>query len=44
VLTYVFAKTELGDCADAFVMLAKNTSITGQNIHVGEFWHSRPPR
>ncbi|KAK0792708.1 hypothetical protein LTR75_011413 [Friedmanniomyces endolithicus] len=27
-------ETELGDCADAFVMLAKNTSITGQNIQV----------
>ncbi|KAF2770131.1 NAD(P)-binding protein [Teratosphaeria nubilosa] len=27
-------ETDLEDCADAFVMLAKNTSITGQNIHV----------
>lgn len=30
-------ETELGDCADAYVMLAKNTSITGQNIHVGKY-------
>ncbi|EMC97451.1 hypothetical protein BAUCODRAFT_452831 [Baudoinia panamericana UAMH 10762] len=27
-------ETELGDCADAYVMLAKNTSITGQNVQV----------
>ncbi|TKA27137.1 hypothetical protein B0A50_04474 [Salinomyces thailandicus] len=27
-------ETELGDCADAFVMLAKNTSITGENLRV----------
>ncbi|WPH01013.1 Hypothetical protein R9X50_00384700 [Acrodontium crateriforme] len=27
-------ETDLEDCADAFIMLAKNTSITGQNIHV----------
>ncbi|KAK5107908.1 hypothetical protein LTR62_000568 [Meristemomyces frigidus] len=27
-------ETELGDCADAYIMLARNTSITGQNIHV----------
>ena len=26
--------TDLGDCADAFVMLAKNGSITGQVITV----------
>lgn len=27
-------ETELGDCADAYVMLAKNTSITGENLRV----------
>ncbi|KAH9828363.1 cis-1,2-dihydro-1,2-dihydroxynaphthalene dehydrogenase [Teratosphaeria destructans] len=27
-------ETDLEDCADAFVMLAKNTSMTGQNVHV----------
>ena len=29
-------QTELGECADAYIMLAKNTSMTGQNIQVGE--------
>lgn len=28
--------TDLSDCADAFVMIAKNTSMTGQKISVGE--------
>lgn len=28
-------KTDMGDCADIYISLAKNTSITGQNIHVG---------
>ncbi|KAI7548552.1 hypothetical protein KC343_g18403, partial [Hortaea werneckii] len=27
-------ETDLGECADAFVMLAKNTSITGENLRV----------
>ncbi|KAK5133959.1 hypothetical protein LTR08_007079 [Meristemomyces frigidus] len=27
-------RTELGDCADAYVMLARNTSITGENLRV----------
>ncbi|KAK5688834.1 hypothetical protein LTS10_000812 [Elasticomyces elasticus] len=34
-------ETELGDCADAYIMLAKNTSITGQNIHVDT--NTEPP-
>jgi NAD(P)-dependent dehydrogenase (short-subunit alcohol dehydrogenase family) len=29
-------ETDLGDCADAFVMLARNGSITGQAVSVGE--------
>ncbi|KAL1623696.1 hypothetical protein SLS56_008145 [Neofusicoccum ribis] len=29
-------ETDLDDCANAFVMLAKNTSITGAKIQVGE--------
>jgi NAD(P)-dependent dehydrogenase (short-subunit alcohol dehydrogenase family) len=39
-------ETDLGDCADAFVMLARNGSITGQAVQVGEsicafsFWGS----
>jgi hypothetical protein len=28
--------TDLVDCASAYVMLAKNTSMTGQKIQVGE--------
>ncbi|KJX99917.1 short chain dehydrogenase/reductase like protein [Zymoseptoria brevis] len=27
-------ETELGECADAFIMIAKNTSMTGQEIHI----------
>jgi len=27
-------ETDMGDCADIYISLAKNTSITGQNIHV----------
>ncbi|KAK5114986.1 hypothetical protein LTR85_010024 [Meristemomyces frigidus] len=27
-------ETKLGDCADAYVLLAKNTSITGENLRV----------
>jgi len=26
--------TKLDDCADVYVMLAKNTSMTGQNVQV----------
>lgn len=29
--------TDLQDCADAYVMLAKSTSMTGAKIQVGEF-------
>jgi len=32
--------TDLNDCADAFVMIAKNTSMTGQKIAVGEWCHN----
>lgn len=32
-------QTDLGDCADAYVMVAKNTSMTGQNIQVGKEVH-----
>lgn len=28
-------KTDLDDCADAYVALAKNSSMTGQNIQIG---------
>ena len=31
-----FLKTFLDDCADAFIMLAKNNSVTGQQIVVGK--------
>ena len=30
-------ETDLNDCANAFVMIAKNASMTGQKIQVGEF-------
>jgi hypothetical protein len=29
-------ETEISECADAYVMIAKNTSMTGQRIAVGE--------
>ena len=29
-------ETEIDQCADAFVMIAKNTSMTGQRISVGK--------
>lgn len=29
-------QTDLEDCADAFVAAAKNSSMTGQNIQIGE--------
>ena len=28
-------QTDLDDCADAFIMAAKNSSLTGQNIQIG---------
>ena len=30
------AQTKLEDCADTYVAVAKNTSLTGQEIQVGE--------
>ena len=30
-------ETDLNDCANAFAMIAKNTSMTGRRIQVGEF-------
>jgi hypothetical protein len=33
-ITCVTSQTDLQDCADMFVSLAKNTSITGQHIQV----------
>jgi len=30
-------ETFLQDCADAFVMLAKNTSMTGAKVQVGKW-------
>lgn len=30
-------ETNLNDCPNAFVMIAKNASVTGQKIYVGEF-------
>ena len=35
-------ETDLEDCADAFVSIAKNSSMTGQKIAVGKI--SRLPR
>ncbi|GAB7356306.1 hypothetical protein MBLNU459_g7104t1 [Dothideomycetes sp. NU459] len=35
-------ETMLGDCADVYVMVAKNTSMTGQNIQVGKQSVVRP--
>ena len=28
--------TDIGDCADMFVAIAKNTSMTGQRVTVGK--------
>lgn len=28
--------TDLDDCADAFIMLAKNSSMTGTKVQIGE--------
>jgi len=33
-------ETEIDQCADAFVMIAKNTSMTGQRISVGKRFFS----
>lgn len=30
-------KTDLNDCADLFIAVAKNSSMTGQSIVVGKF-------
>lgn len=30
-------ETELGDCAQAYVDIARNTSMTGQAVHVGKW-------
>lgn len=30
-------QTDLEDCADAFVAAARNSSLTGQNIQIGEY-------
>lgn len=32
-------QTDLDDCADAFIMIAQNTSMTGQSVHVGMSLH-----
>jgi len=29
--------TDLGDCADMYISIAKNTSMTGQRITVGKY-------
>lgn len=38
------SKPELEDCADVFITIAKNTSMTGQQIQVGKlnFYPRRP--
>lgn len=33
----IWKKTDLDDCADAFVALAKNSSMTGQSVQIGEW-------
>lgn len=30
------SQVDIGDCADTYVMVAKNASMTGQNIQVGK--------
>lgn len=40
-LITTWKQTDLDDCADAFVALAKNSSMTGQSVQIGEwgfFW------
>ena len=32
----ILRQTDLDDCADAYIMLAKNTSMTGMKVQVGE--------
>ena len=34
-------ETDIGECADTYVMIAKNTSMTGQRIAVGMLSESR---
>lgn len=38
------AQVYLDDCADVFVALAQNTSMTGQDVIVGEFVPARVDR
>jgi NAD(P)-dependent dehydrogenase (short-subunit alcohol dehydrogenase family) len=33
--------TDLGDCADIYISIAKNTSMTGQRIQIGKCWKFR---
>lgn len=33
----IIIETNLDDCADAFISLAKNSSMTGQSIVVGKY-------
>lgn len=33
----IWKQTDLDDCADAFVNLAKNSSMTGQSVQIGEW-------
>lgn len=33
----IWKQTDLDDCADAFVALAKNSSMTGQSVQIGEW-------
>lgn len=33
----IWKQTDLDDCADAFVALAKNSSMTGQSLQIGEW-------
>lgn len=33
----IWKQTNLDDCAEAFVALAKNSSMTGQSVQIGEW-------
>lgn len=33
----IWKQTDLDDCANAFVNLAKNSSMTGQSVQIGEW-------
>ncbi len=35
-LKLTIIQTNLEDCADAFIMAAKNSTMTGQKIQIGE--------